>query len=500
MKRTDESPVRLGRYELHGAIASGGMATIHLGRLEGDAGFARTVAIKRLHPHYATDPDFVSMLVDEARLAARIRHPNVVTILDAVSVDGELFVVMEYVPGESLAGLMRVLRARGSSVPLPIAASIIAGVLHGLHAAHEATSERGQPLSIVHRDVSPQNLIVGTDGVARVLDFGIAKAAVRIQTTRDGAVKGKLRYIAPEVLLGRPITRRVDVYAAGVVLWEALTGRPLFAAESEGATYGKVLEGHVPGPSRIVPALAGDLDDLVLRALDRDTDRRFATARDMAVALQAAAPIAPAHEVGEWVEQTAGESLRHRAQAVARLETGMGGAPAVLSGPASMVTETVAPAAAAAPAPVVQPAPALVPGPEPSIDAHAVSLGRRRRARLWPAALAAALGAGGLGWALARERADSAADGAASAVTTTEPRAAPAAAPDPSPAPSERASAAVEASAARTAATVSSTSVAPSATPKPLSKRLPTSKSCDPAWIVDGRGILVPKPGCAAKR
>jgi serine/threonine-protein kinase len=407
---------------------------------------------------------------------------------------------MEYVPGESLAGLMRVLRARAAAVPLPIAASIIAGVLHGLHAAHEATSERGQPLSIVHRDVSPQNLIVGTDGVARVLDFGIAKAAVRIQTTRDGAVKGKLRYMAPEVLLGKPLTRRVDVYAAGVVLWEALTGRPLFAAESEGATYGKVLEGHVPGPSQIVPALPRDLDALVLRALDRDVDRRFATARDMAVALQAAAPIAPAHEVGEWVEETAGESLRHRAQSVARLETGMGAAPAVLSAAPSMVTETAAPAAVAKP--VVQPAAAPVAGAEPSIDAHAVSIGRGRRARLWPAALAAALGAGGLGWALARERGDSAVDGAAPAVTSTETRRAPAVAADPTPAPSEGASAGVEATAAPTAsaATVGSASVVPSAAPKPLSKRPPTTKSCDPPWIVDGRGILVPKPGCAAKR
>src|SRR5262245_60206940 len=172
----------IGRYALHDAIASGGMATVHLGKLLGAVGFARTVAIKRLHAQFAKDPDFVAMFLDEARIAGRIRHPNVVPILDFVQDDGELLLVMEYVHGESLARLARSWRtSTGQGVPVPIALSIMSAALYGLHAAHEATDERGAPLDIVHRDVSPQNILVSHDGVARVVDFGVAKAAGRMQ-------------------------------------------------------------------------------------------------------------------------------------------------------------------------------------------------------------------------------------------------------------------------------------------------------------------------------
>src|SRR5689334_18826919 len=159
------------------------MATVHLGRLLGPVGFSRTVAIKRLHSQFASDPTFVSMFVDEARLAARIRHPNVVPTLDVATLGGELLLVMEYVPGESLSGLMRTVFEAGERIPPPVTAAIVCGVLEGLHAAHEARTEDGEPLDIVHRDVSPSNVLVGTDGIARVLDFGIAKAAFRVQTT-----------------------------------------------------------------------------------------------------------------------------------------------------------------------------------------------------------------------------------------------------------------------------------------------------------------------------
>ena len=169
-------------------IAAGGMATVHFGRLLGPVGFSRTVAIKRLHPQLARDPDFVAMFVDEARLAARIRHPNVVPTLDVVATEGELFLVMDYVPGESLSRLLRASRASGL-VPPRIASAIFCGALHGLHAAHEATDERGTPLGIVHRDVSPQNILIGSDGVPRVLDFGVAMAAGRAQATGPGRSK-----------------------------------------------------------------------------------------------------------------------------------------------------------------------------------------------------------------------------------------------------------------------------------------------------------------------
>ena len=160
------APVRVvGRYALYGEIAAGGMATVHFGRLLGPVGFSRTVAIKRLHPQFAKDPEFVSMFLDEARLAARIRHPNVVPTLDVVATQGELFLVMDYVQGESLSKLIRIAREQGGCIPGRITAGILVGALHGLHAAHEAKNERGEPLGIVHRDISPQNVLVGSDGV-----------------------------------------------------------------------------------------------------------------------------------------------------------------------------------------------------------------------------------------------------------------------------------------------------------------------------------------------
>ena len=221
----------LGRYALHAELASGGMATVHIGRLMGPVGFARTVAIKRLHAHFAKDPEFVSMFLDEARLAGRIRHPNVVPVLDVVAEQGELFLVMEYIHGDSLSKLLRQVREQGEKMPLGVTVSILAGALQGLHAAHETTNDQGEPLEIVHRDISPQNIMVGADGITRVADFGIAKAAGRAQSTQDGQLKGKLCYMAPEQLAQRPVDRRTDVYSASVVLWEALTGQRLFQAD-----------------------------------------------------------------------------------------------------------------------------------------------------------------------------------------------------------------------------------------------------------------------------
>src|ERR1700722_14969633 len=237
MMRVQGTPVAHvgGRYALYAEIASGGMATVHLGRLMGTGGFSRTVAIKRLLPQLARDPDFVAMFMDEARVAARIRHPNVVPTLDVLAADGQLLLVMEYVHGESLGRLLRTLRAERKRVPPAIASAILCGALHGLTAAPEAKSSgEGEPLGIVHRDVSPQNVLVGVDGVARVLDFGIAKAAGRTQTTREGNVKGKFAYMAPEQMNGEAVGRATDVYAAAVCLWETLTGERLFDADTEG--------------------------------------------------------------------------------------------------------------------------------------------------------------------------------------------------------------------------------------------------------------------------
>jgi serine/threonine protein kinase len=321
MASPESAPLRvLGRYALYEEIAAGGMATVHFGRLIGPVGFSRTVAIKRLHPQFAKDPEFVSMFLDEARLAARIRHPNVVPTLDVVAVEGELFLVMEYIEGESLARVIGAARHAGLRLPIAHAVAILAGTLYGLHAAHEATNERGEPLELVHRDVSPQNILVGTDGVPRVLDFGVAKAAGRLQTTREGQLKGKIAYMAPEQLQGGKIDRRVDVFAAGVVLWEALTGVRLFRGDSDVEVFGKVMQGSVTPPSSLVHDVPPALDAIVMRALSRAPDDRFESARTMARALERSVTPVPASDVADFVAGIAAASLAARAEKVALIE------------------------------------------------------------------------------------------------------------------------------------------------------------------------------------
>ncbi len=312
----------VGRYALHGEIASGGMATVHYGRLIGQVGFSRTVAIKRMHPHYVKDPDFVSMLLDEARLVARIRHPNVVPVLDVVALDGELFLVMEYVLGETLSKLLRTSK-KSENRPTPgMAASIMAGVMEGLHAAHDAVNENGQPLGIVHRDVSPQNILVGADGVPRVLDFGIAKASGRLQTTRDGQLKGKVPYMSPEQILGTEIDRRSDIFAAGAVLWETLVGRRLFQAENDVALYRKVLEEPIQPPSQFVTGLSPRLVSATMTALEREPSRRFQTAQEMAVALEKAVRFVTPREIGRWIDAVAANAIHQRTREIKEVESG----------------------------------------------------------------------------------------------------------------------------------------------------------------------------------
>jgi serine/threonine-protein kinase len=301
-----------GRYVSLGEIASGGMATVEYGRLVGPLGFTRSVAIKRLHAHFARDPDLVSMFIDEARLCARLNHANVIPTLDIVEGPGELALIMEYVHGESLCTLLELASTQRQQVPARVATALIAAVLHGLHAAHEARDEHARPLGIVHRDVSPQNVLVGADGVPRVLDFGIAKAMGRLRSTPSGEIKGKLAYIAPEQLRGAEVDRRTDVYGASAVLWEVLTGRQLFDGPSESAVLRAVLEQPVQRPSAVRPELPPGLDEIVLRGLSRVVADRFETARDMALGLERTG-MATQSEVHDWLHGLAGERLAARA-------------------------------------------------------------------------------------------------------------------------------------------------------------------------------------------
>jgi len=316
------TPRIVGRYAIFDEIASGGMATVFLGRLMGAGGFARTIAIKRLHPQFAKDPEFVAMFLDEARLAARIRHPNVVPTLDVVASKGELFLVMEYVRGEVLSRLARAQKARNEPVPVSIVVRVMSDALQGLHAAHEARDERGVSLQIVHRDVTPQNILVGADGVGRLLDFGVAKAAGRAHTTREGQIKGKLAYMAPEQLTGTGVSRQTDVYAASVVLWEMLAGERLFAGGSETDVIAKLLKRDIRPPSELAQGIPPALDAVVMRGLAHDPEERFPTARDLCAALggcglQEATGLA----VGEWVEGLAEEALAERSARVAAIES-----------------------------------------------------------------------------------------------------------------------------------------------------------------------------------
>jgi len=318
-----QHPLTLGRYTLFCELAAGGMATVYLGRASGAVGFGRTVAVKRLHPHLARDPELVSRFVDEARLVARVHHPNVVPTLDVVAQDGEIFLVLEYVKGESLAGLLRTSVLNATMIPVPVALSVMTGVLNGLHAAHEARDEKGEPLHIVHRDISPQNVMVGVDGIARVLDFGVAKAVNRMYgTTRDGQLKGKVPYMPPEQISGSA-TRQTDVYSAGVVLWETLACRGLFRYDNELQLLQAVLSEEIAPPSTFNPRVPAEVDRITMKALARDPAQRYASAHQMAEDIDACALAASSMKVAEWVQLVAGSALTARSALVAQVESGV---------------------------------------------------------------------------------------------------------------------------------------------------------------------------------
>ena len=307
-----ELPSTLGSYALLTKLASGGMGTVYVGNKQGVAGFERLVAIKCCHPHLRDDREFVDMFLDEARLAARIHHPNVVATLDVACTD-VLYLVMEYIEGDSLFGILRRAQRAGAFLPIGVATRIVLDVLRGLHAAHQLHGSDGAPLNLVHRDVSPQNILVGVDGVSRISDFGVAFAAARTTATDGGRLKGKFSYMAPEQLRNEDANRRLDVFSAGVVLWEALACRPLFRRKDDIATINAVLATEVPAPSSIVAAIPPALDAVVLKALQRDPAARYQSAAELADALEQL-PIEPAspRAVAAFVEGSLGTSLAER--------------------------------------------------------------------------------------------------------------------------------------------------------------------------------------------
>jgi serine/threonine protein kinase len=312
-------PLLGGRYELCAQIGAGGMATVHLGKLRGARGFSRVVAIKRLFPHLAGDGEVVAMFLDEARLASRVEHPNVVRVTDVVGAGNEIFLVMDYVAGITLAELVKA--HDGQPLPLSVALLVMHDALAGLSAAHHATSQGGQPLRLVHRDVSPQNLLIGADGITRVLDFGIAKADGRLQQrTRTNETKGKLAYMAPEQLAGEPVDERTDIYAAGICLWEITTGKRAYSG-SDAHVMRQIMEQPLAPASAGNAALPAGLDALIDRATAKEPSARFGTAAEMARAIEAlSVPLASRDQVRSLLEARAASALEERATLVAHIE------------------------------------------------------------------------------------------------------------------------------------------------------------------------------------
>ena len=276
----------LGRYRVVDEIGVGGMASVHLARMDGPGGFQKWVAIKRIHPHLVEDETFVNMFLDEARVAARISHPNVATVFELGKHEDTYWIAMEYLHGEPLREVMRRTEEMGQPMPPEIACRAIADACEGLHSAHELLGRNGEKLQLVHRDVTPHNLFVTYDGTTKVVDFGIAKFSSRMANTRAGTLKGKLAYMSPEQVAGEPIDRRTDVFALGVVLWELTTGQRLFRMENDLDTLAKVQECNVPRPSTIVRGYPIDLEKIAMKALAKNKNERYRTSRELSRALQ----------------------------------------------------------------------------------------------------------------------------------------------------------------------------------------------------------------------
>lgn len=311
----------LGRYEFLVPIAEGGMAAVWAARLKGSRGFSKTVAIKTMLPSISDDPAFEQMFLDEAQIAARIRHPNVVEIMDLGEEKEILYLVMEWVHGEPLASVRRAAAKKGG-IPKPIAVRIVADASAGLHAAHELKDEQGQTLGLVHRDISPQNLLITFDGVVKIVDFGVAKAAGRTsQATTAGQVKGKPPYMSPEQALGEAIDRRTDVFALGIILYQLTTGLHPFRGESDLVTLQNIVS-----DKPIIPPRAHDksfprrLESVILKAIDRDRDRRFQSCADLEAALDEVfaneLPRGRTEDVGRFMTDLLGHKGEERARAI----------------------------------------------------------------------------------------------------------------------------------------------------------------------------------------
>lgn len=318
----DVSPGQvLGRYELLMPVAKGGMASVWAARLKGTRGFQKLVAIKTMLPGLVDDPSFERMFLDEATLASQVRHPHVIEIMDLGEQDRILYLVMEWVSGEALSIIMKYAATRGG-IPLPIAVHIATQTCRGLHAAHELREADGVLVGLVHRDVSPQNVLVTYDGVVKVVDFGVAKATARLDTqTEAGQLKGKIAYMSPEQLRGEKIDRRTDVFAMGILLYMMTTGKHPFRGDDQAQTIARISSDE-PAilPSTLVPGFPPGLEACVMQALAKDPAKRYPSANDMLLGLTRALPSAMREstdeEVSEFIRRLLPDRLERQKQAI----------------------------------------------------------------------------------------------------------------------------------------------------------------------------------------
>lgn len=298
---------RLDRYTLLEPLATGGMAEVWLARQSGASGFSRLVAIKRILSHLARDPAFVRMFLHEARLAARLSHPNIAQIFDLSEQAGVHYLAMEYVAGQSLAAIARRGQRTGDRIPVSLLVRLIADAASGLHHAHQLRGSDGGPLGLVHRDVSPQNLLVSYEGAVKIIDFGVAKAATTDRTD-SGIIKGKFGYLSPEQCLGQPVDGRSDVFALGILLFELSTGTRLFQHESDLMILDRIARQPIPRPRARNPALSPQLERVIMRALAQDPALRYPNAEALRQELEAwlatEAPGTHPGRVAQWLSDS----------------------------------------------------------------------------------------------------------------------------------------------------------------------------------------------------
>jgi len=319
----------IGRYHVIGRIGAGGMAEILLAKVLGPGGFERQVVIKRVLPHLVNESEFRDMFLDEARIVAGIHHPNVVQVHELGREEGELYLVMEYLAGESVRSLSKRAAARRVPLDLGLCAHVVAESCAGLHAAHEFTGPDGKPLQVVHRDVCPNNLIVTYDGAVKVVDFGIAQAADRFTLTEAGQVKGKAAYMSPEQCLRRPVDPRTDVFALGVVLYELSTGYRLYDGALESRILSCLQKEEVRPPSRVARDYPPELERICLRALRFDPDERFGSAAEMRRELvlfqrARAADVLPEQQLKTCMHTLFRDRIEEKADLLNRLRAGTG--------------------------------------------------------------------------------------------------------------------------------------------------------------------------------